>query len=103
MKKTLLEAVHLHVPSFLPDPLTVYTLRFVFYRKASLLEGEKNANFTLLSGLWSDLENVFERFSSDPDISSCVCEYVCQYDSTLCGALFLVKPKESESSDSVSE
>lgn len=95
----LLECIHSFCPSFVPNETNNYTLRFIFYRKGDLENGVRNACFSVTTGLWSLLESTFERINSDPDISSCLVEYVCEYDSSFCGMVFCVKEIEKNNEE----
>lgn len=93
---TLLEQIHAQLPDFVPEDTANYTLRYIFYRKSDLENEQKNACFSLVTGLWNMHEDTFNRINADADISSCIVEYVCEYNSALCGQVFLVKAKEKE-------
>lgn len=82
--------------TFVPNFKSNYTLRYVFYRKSDLSENKKNACFSVITGLWSEHEMMFARIRADEDISSCIVEYVCEFDSAHCGVCYLVKEKEKE-------
>lgn len=95
----LLGSIVSQVPAFTVDEKTHYTFRYVFYRKADLESGSKNACFSMVTGLWKDHEAMYERINSDDTISSCIVEYVCEYDSALCGVVGLVKSNENLKED----
>lgn len=94
---SLLDSIRSALPDFYVDPTANYTLRYVFYRKSDLESESKNACFSVMTGLWDFHEQAFIRLVADETISSCIVEYVCQYDSALCGQVFLVKEKNKDS------
>lgn len=93
---TLLDSVSKFVPSFVPNEVTNYTLRYIFYRKSDLASGQRNACFRLVTDLWQGHEALFERLNFDDDISSCFVEYVCEYDTAFAGVCALVKEKKED-------
>lgn len=89
--KCLLDSIRSVYPDFLPRDTTNYTLRYIFYRVS---DEHKNACFSVVTGLWSMHEKMFNDIVSDVNIESALCEYVCEYDSSFCGVVSLVKEKE---------
>lgn len=96
MEKTLLDSVRSFLPGFVPSESSIYSLRYIFYRKSDLKEDKKNACFTIISDLWKAHEVMFANMQKEEDISSCIVEYICEYDSCHAGLNYLVKEKEKE-------
>lgn len=88
---TLLDSVHSVNKDFQPNPLTVYTFRFVFYGGK-----ETSHRFNIVSGVWEVLEAAFSALQLDKDIVFCVAEYLCEYDSTFCGIVVPCKYEKKE-------
>lgn len=94
--QTLKGSIKTFYPDFEPDALTSYTFRYIFYRKSALSEGQRDANFSVVTDLWESHEKLFARILEDDDVSSCLAEYVCEFDSKHTGNAYLVKEKEKE-------
>lgn len=91
--ETLLQAVCAQVKGFTPDPTRNYTLRYVFYRKN---DENKNACFSVVTGLWDMHEKTFDSIQQDDNIRIAIVEYVCEYDSSFCGVTALLKSDKEE-------
>lgn len=92
--KTLLESIKTQYPGFVPRDGVSYTFRFIFYKKSDLVQNKKNPCFSVFTGLWEQLERLFMNTQNGEDISSCIAEYVCEFDPYFTGGVYLVKEKE---------
>lgn len=91
MDKTLLELVRDLIPDFALRENVSYTLRYIFYASDP---DKKNACFSVVTGLWNIHEETYKRLLADDSIGSCLVEYVCEYDSCLCGAVVVLKDEK---------
>lgn len=95
---SLLERFVAMYPDFKIDPACFYTLRYVFYCKPGFQSDEDKpcTRVSHVTGLWSDHEVYLNRVRESGEVSSCIVEYVCEYDSTLLGGCVVGKEKDKE-------
>lgn len=86
---SLYAAIAALVPSFFPVKTRNYTIRYVFFRKE-----DRQACFSVVTGLWDLHEKTFENLTTDENIAECFCEYVCEFDSDFAGAYIKLKGGE---------